>query len=202
MFGIGIRHDSRRESVLAGFGVLALLVGMGLAREPVQREEVTAVHGCRYAMRTAPLTADEARMAADAAYRAGDFERAAELVASVRPTDVDLQNLALQYERMARTWSTAMDPWAAHVTDAFPALRELTKLDLVLGGAHQDAITDRMRAVAPRAAHAFMVRRDYPNAELALHTAEMLGVRSEQLAVVGEVLAGHTQDRAIDPFGP
>jgi hypothetical protein len=77
-----------------------------------------------------------------------------------------------------------------------PAVREAWKLDTVLGGAHTDELQARLRVVAPKAALAYMARKDYVNAELALHTAEVLGVHDSTTTLVGEVLADQAPDRS------
>src|SRR5687768_14344200 len=118
MFGIGTRHDTRFAHVLSGLLLAGLLGGLFARserdheRETAERARAqaeTALFSCR--MTHAPQTADQARELAFAAYRDGDFARAAEIVAAFRPSDVDLQNLALQYEKLATAWAFSMDPW-------------------------------------------------------------------------------------------
>ena len=72
---------------------------------------------------------------------------------------------------------------------AFPALREAWKLDTVLGGAFTEQLYSGLGRIAPRAAVAFLAAKDYAAAELALHTAEALGVHDSSTATVAELLA-------------
>jgi hypothetical protein len=188
---IGARAYLRFELGIA----TGLLVVLALAALP---ERAVAVAVADYEIDTA--RADEPirltshspspREEAELAYRTCHFERAADLIGGIRPSDVDLQNLALQYEQLASAWRTGMDE-AAPIIDQHEALAIARKLDIVLGGAHADRIEARQREVAAPAARAYMERKDYESARRAVELAQLLGVRDETTATVGETLAGH-----------
>lgn len=179
----GVRYDFRFERALAGGMLLGLLFGLALARgghrctynaERTQAEQARAEAIARAKEATARLDALEPRVRADELYRAKQFEAAANLIASVRPSDSDLMSLALQYQRLANNWRIGMDE-NAPVTDRFHALREAWKLDTVLGGAHSEELQKRLGDIALLAAPAFDRARDLENANLATHTADVLG---------------------------
>jgi hypothetical protein len=144
----------------------------------------------------AALSIDAVHVRAQLRYERQQFSAAAAVVrdalarmpASADATD--LESLATLYDQLAAAWATGMDP-ATPAATAFPALREAWKLDTVLGGAFSDPLHARLAEVAPKAAVAFVAQRDYPAAELALHTAEALGVTSDSLAAVEQALAKH-----------
>lgn len=176
MFGLGVRHSFRLERGLALGALLGLVVGLAAVRGTRSR------CGCPYTERGAVLPTEptqpdvpvDVRALADEAYRAGDFERAATIASQHRPSDADLQTLALQYERLGRAWAIGMDASAA-VTDRFVALREAWKLDTVLGGAHGELLQRELRGISLLAAPAFERAHDAAGADLAAHTAEILG---------------------------
>jgi hypothetical protein len=192
MFGLGVSSTLRLERSIAGFVLLGLFAGvMYTASIPKQR-------GCGCPARTtvvaelpAPAPAGSpTRADAERAYRAGDFARAAELADAVRPSDDDLQILAQQYAKLATAWDAGMDQ-ATPALAAYPLLREAWKLDTVLGGVHAERVQARLVAVVPRAALDYASTGDYDNAELALGTAELLGVDDASTRTVARILAEH-----------
>lgn len=192
MFGLGVTSTHRLERSLAGFVLLGLFAAV-LYTQAISRRGAC---GCPYARTAiaepvAPAVATSpTRGDAERAYRAGDFARAAELADAVRPSDDDLQILAQQYAKLATAWDAGMDQ-ATSALDAYPLLREAWKLDTVLGGVHAERVQARLVAVVPRAALAYASTGDYDNAELALGTAELLGVDDASTRTVARILAEH-----------
>ena len=173
----GERYSFRSERLLAGAVLLGMLFAAAIARGPKRCPYAESHRAQALEARDAAVHAMEVvdpRVRADELYRAKQFEAAADLVAAIRPSDVDLQNLALMYQKLARAWVIGFDS-NAPVTDAFTALREAWKLDTVLGGAHADELQKRMRDISLLAADEFQRMRDPVNADLAHHTADMLG---------------------------
>jgi hypothetical protein len=188
----GVRVDPRIELALAAGALLVLVLG---SAAPTQ-------HGrCPYLEQAQPTEADDhtvlgdedviaARLRyADGLYREPaepsdecqclelqylSFEEAANVVASVAGHDVDLQNLAAQYRQLAHAWRVGMtrDVPAA---ERFHALRRAWKLDTVLGGVHREVIQQAVGDIALIAAPELARAGDQDAADLAIHTAEVLG---------------------------
>ncbi|MEO8707372.1 MAG: hypothetical protein ABI867_45510 [Kofleriaceae bacterium] len=198
MFGLGLGVSSsyRLERTLAGVVLAGLIAAVAFTGT------LGNSHRCKCPYRS-ESTSDPSitarivlpverpsRADACAAYRAGDFARAAEIVDAIRPSDADLQILAQQYGRLATAWEIGMDP-ATPAIDAYALLREAWKLDTVLGGVHGERIQARLIAVVPRAALDYAGTGDYDNAELALGTAELLGIDNSSTRTVARILAEH-----------
>jgi hypothetical protein len=173
----GERYSFRSERLLAGGLLLGMVLALAITRSPKRCPYSEAQRAQALEARDAAVHAMEAvdpRVRADELYRAKQFEAAADLIAAIRPSDVELQNLALMCQKLGRAWAIGFDP-AAPVTDAFTALREAWKLDTVLGGVHSDELQKRMGDISLLAADEFARVRDLVNADLAHHTADMLG---------------------------
>jgi hypothetical protein len=128
---------------------------------------------------TAPTTLDTLRARAEHLYRAGNFAAAARAAAGQGTNvvlDIDMQNLAEQYDRLAANWVVGFDETAL-ATDRFVALREAWKLDTVLGGAFTDELYTALASIAPKAKTAFLDAGDYASAEIAANTITALGPR-------------------------
>lgn len=140
------------------------------------------------------LSVDAVHVRAQLRYQRQQFSAAAAIVreALAQMPDsaelTELESLATLYDQLAAAWALGMDPTTPPMA-AFPALREAWKLDTVLGGSFTDPLYARLAEVAPEAALAFVGRKDYVSAELALHTAQTLGVTSASLDTASAALA-------------
>jgi len=122
---------------------------------------------------------DTLRVRAERLYRAGNFAAAARTAAGQGTNvvlDLDMQNLAEQYDRLAANWVVGFDETAL-ATDRFVALREAWKLDTVLGGAFTDELFTALASIAPKARTAFLDAGDFASAEVAANTITALGPR-------------------------
>src|SRR5262245_23193960 len=131
--------------------------------------------GAPYGLCASP---DMLRARADRLYRARQFDAASRAaLGDVNVAlDVDLKNLAEQYETLAVAWEVGFDTHNP-ATNRFLALREAWKLDTVLGGAFTDELYTALRDVAPEAARAFAAAHDPDSARLACETMSALGSR-------------------------
>jgi hypothetical protein len=77
-------------------------------------------------------------------------------------------------EQLAAARAIAFD-FTAPPIDGFEALRRARTLDIALGGNFSVQLTERMRDVAPAAARAYRAAGDKEGAQLAEHTAAIVG---------------------------
>lgn len=78
------------------------------------------------------------------------------------------------HEELSRALAIAFDADSAPI-DAFEAMRRARTLDVALGTGMDESLTHYMRWLAPRAARAYAELGDVEGAQLARHTAEMVG---------------------------
>jgi len=187
MFALGDRVPFRSE-VLAFCFFAGLFVARLDPASPTQQmpasDEVEVIDGSNGGSMV-PAPDDPLKLAA-AAYRAKDFDVAAQIIRDAHAAS----DLAELYGQLARAWAIGMDPSSAPI-DAYPALREAWKLDTVLGGAFTDELYARLVEIAPQAALAFDAAKDYTAAKQALNTAQVLGVDSADTRRAAKLLARH-----------
>jgi len=141
---------------------------------------------------------DDTRVRADELYRAKRFAEAARLARDSAASSSDpelLRKLAAFYEQLGRAYSRGMSP-ATSATEAYAELIRAREIDELAGGAFRRELSAKLAIVAPRAAIAFLARRDYTEAQKALRTAEQLGSKSSDLELV------RTRLREIEEEGP
>ena len=71
---------------------------------------------------------------------------------------------------------------------AYKALTQALNLDSNVGGNFKSEITEKLNAVAPKAAVAFVAQKDYGNARTAYLTAQRAGSSDANLAIVKQKL--------------
>jgi len=98
-----------------------------------------------------------------------------------------LKSIAALYEQLGRWYSTGMGA-STKPTDAFAALRKAENLDRSAGGAFTDDIHAKLSTVAPKAAVAFYVAKDYENAYTAVRASESLGAANGTVKTVRDKL--------------
>jgi hypothetical protein len=127
---------------------------------------------------------------ADALYRARQFGEAAQVARTAAEHDARYRSVAELYIQFSHAWDIAMMP-AARTIDAFEALREARKLDVVLGGVYAGELDATLVRIAPRAAISYAASHRVDEAELAVSVAESLGVESDNVKAVRAWLRHH-----------
>lgn len=118
----------------------------------------------------------------------------------------DLTGLAAVYSELGKTYAIGMAPGTKPV-DAYAQLAIALERDRELGGESQKELRERRAAVAPRAATSFMAAHNFEQAFQAVHVAEELGSRSDDLKIVRqnlddkarELMRAASAERTSDP---
>ena len=123
--------------------------------------------------------------AADRLYRARRFDEAANVALAAGQLDPEVESLAELYAQAAHAWAVAVRaewqatiPERVRVAPLFEQLRELRKLDTVLGAPFTAELDAKLAAIARQAAAEYRARRHQADAAIADATADALGVAS------------------------
>jgi len=138
------------------------------------------------------VDAETAEAKASALYRAGKFSEAAELLrAFARSADSatkrSLDGKAASYVSFGKAYVQGMT--SNNAIAAYVSLRSATKYDQSLGGAFDEALSGRMKQIAPKAAVAYIAADKPTDAHLAVQTAQRVGAgKDSNVAVVRQKL--------------
>ncbi|HEV7559271.1 MAG TPA: FHA domain-containing protein [Kofleriaceae bacterium] len=129
-----------------------------------------------------------AKNEANAAYRAKNFQQAANILRSAvagasNDDTTDLKSLARSYEQFGKAYNNGMSP-GAKSNEAFPLLRTAVNFDAGIGGAYTGEIRQRLGEVAPAAAVFFYTHKSYKDALAAVQTAESLNASNSTTQTV------------------
>jgi len=135
----------------------------------------------------------------DSLYRDKKFSEAASIAsaaARANPDPDDSSALKLKAQRLkalAVAYNSGMAP-AAKATDAFDQLVAATTYDQNLGGRFESEISQRLAAIAPKAAMSFAGAHNYEKAHIAVLKAESLGAGGDKnVQLVKNKLEGAAQ---------
>ena len=125
-------------------------------------------------------TADDAREKADDFYKEKHFSQAANvLLAAAKSSDADqardLRLKASRYAALAKTYNQGMAP-GGDPGEVFDALRAANSYDQNVGGHFSDEISEKLKAIVPRAAVSFVASGELEKAHVAVLEAEQVGV--------------------------
>ncbi|MEO6772323.1 MAG: FHA domain-containing protein [Kofleriaceae bacterium] len=121
----------------------------------------------------------------EALYRDKKFTEAASIAASAARANPDpdessaLKLKAQRLKALAISFNSGMAP-AAKSTEAFDLLVAATNYDHNLGGRFESEISQRLAAIAPKAAMSFAGAHDYQRAHAAVQKAESLGAGGDK----------------------
>jgi hypothetical protein len=121
-------------------------------------------------------------------YRSKNFAGAAQAISSALPGFTveearDLRGMAGTYTQLGKAYATGMSPSSKPI-DAYQALCRALDYDRSLGNAYSVELKDKLAAVAPRAATAYMAAKSFEQALQAVHVAASLGSKSDNLKIV------------------
>jgi hypothetical protein len=122
---------------------------------------------------------------ADNLYRDKKFQEASSVLATAAKTTADsdeASTLRAKSQRLAllgRAFNNGMAP-ATPPKDAFDALVQANNYDQTLGSHFESEISQRLAAVAPKAAMSFAAARNFEKAHTAVQRAESLGAGGDQ----------------------
>ena len=161
-------------------------------RHAEHRAEVAAATPARSEKRHGGRSLQEVKGEATGLYRSKNFSGAALAINSslsgFSGDDVrDLQALAGIYSQLGKDYTVGMAPGTRPV-DAYQALVRATGYDREVGGAYAQELRDKLVAIAPRAATSYMAAKSLELAFQAVHTAEELGSRVDDLKIVRQNL--------------
>jgi hypothetical protein len=125
---------------------------------------------------------------ASSLYRSKNFAGAAQAISSALPGFTveearDLRGMAGTYTQLGKAYATGMSPSSKPI-DAYQALCRALDYDRSLGNAYSVELKDKLAAVAPRAATAYMAAKSFEQALQAVHVAASLGSKSDNLKIV------------------
>jgi len=152
-------------------------------REP-KHEEPKHEEPKRVAVAPPPTPPDQTEKI-DSLYRDKKFSEAASIAtasARANPDPDESSALKLKAQRLkalAVAYNSGMAP-AAKATDAFDQLVAATTYDQNLGGRFESEISQRLAAVAPKAAMSFAGAHNYEKAHIAVLKAETLGAGGDK----------------------
>jgi hypothetical protein len=131
-------------------------------------------------------------------YRSKNFAGAAQAISSALPGFTveearDLRGIQGTYTQLGKAYATGMSPSSKPI-DAYQALCRALEFDRSLGNAYSAELKDKLAAVAPRAATAYMAAKSFEQALQAVHIAESLGSKSDNLKIVRSGLEDNARE--------
>jgi hypothetical protein len=157
---------------------------------------------------------DALEQKADGLYQGKKFADAASVLAQAAKlagsSSTDGKRLSLKSTRMAnfgRAYNNGTAP-GSKPAETFVALRTAATLDQTLGGNYEAEIRDKLSAIAPKAAIAFVATHDLPMAHTAVIEAEHYGsggneniktVRSKLESEAGQMFAAAMKELSSSP---
>ncbi len=133
-----------------------------------------------------------ARDKAENLYKARKFSEAASVLAAAAKTAPDdeaseLRQTGDKYNLLGKALAKGTAP-AQKAADAYKALTQALNLDNNVGGNFKAEISEKLNAIAPKAAVAFVAQKDYGNARSAYLTAQRASSTDANLAIVKQKL--------------